>query len=276
MIENSLSKSAQKLRKKKKKTQSSNPIDYTPIKHDLPKYTVIGNVNSRGTKYKVIEIIEAQDEKLANSIFKERAKKSLGGVRNITKVRVELFKEGDVASKEEIIENLPIVEKQKSEVEIIDEALLMLDKIKENMPEIKREFLKRVIESDTLALLKVSLKDRNTQKSALTAYKIVLMPRLNELAIKRFRVDDFYSLSNTDQARIIFDDIIKNEMRYIFDVYDHKIHIIEAMKLDYNSNRFSNKEISSIINTLEGEDTATKITANNILVQLLNEKGGRH
>ena len=41
------------------------------------KYTVYGKVNSKGTRYEVTKIIEADNEEIASSIYKERIKREL-------------------------------------------------------------------------------------------------------------------------------------------------------------------------------------------------------
>ena len=51
-------------KERKKKEKPKNPVSFTPVKKNLNRYTVSGNVNSKGTKYRVTEIIDAQDDKI--------------------------------------------------------------------------------------------------------------------------------------------------------------------------------------------------------------------
>ncbi len=86
-------------KKEKKKVQ---PI----VRPTLYKYTVSGNVKNSKGRFKFTDIIEAQSETLAQDIFKQRAKKEYSGVRAINKIEINLYKDGDIKSSEEIVENL--------------------------------------------------------------------------------------------------------------------------------------------------------------------------
>ena len=66
------------------------------------KFTVYGKVNSKGIRYEVTKIIEADDKDIASSIYKERIKKEFEGIRNITCVKPELYKNGDTEYSKEI------------------------------------------------------------------------------------------------------------------------------------------------------------------------------
>lgn len=274
-IETSLEKSEQKLKKKKKKKEPKNPVSFTPVKKELNKYTVTGNVNSRGIKYKVVEIIEAQDETIANSIFKERAKRSLGGVRNVTKVKVEVYRDGDKASKEEIIEKLPksepvnsVTDKSFTHKEIVEFA----DKTFDNMDKIKRKTLEKLVKSEEVTLIKVSLKDKITNKSLLTAYKFLYIPRLNEISKKVDNVDSFYDLDSKSKS-CLMSAIVKDEMSYITDVFDETKNSIVIYELDWREECFSNKEISNILKTIDGEITSIKMLANKLSIEAMKELG---
>lgn len=241
----------------------------------MNKYTVTGNVNSRGIKYKVVEIIEAQDETIANSIFKERAKRSLGGVRNVTKVKVEVYRDGDKASKEEIVEKLPksepvnsVTDKSFTHKEIVEFA----DKTFDNMDKIKRKTLEKLVNSEEVTLIKVSLKDKITNKSLLTAYKFLYVPRLNEISKKVDNVDSFYDLDSKSKS-CLMSAIVKNEMSYITDVFDETKHSIVIYELDWREECFSNKEISNILKTIDGEITSVKMLANKLSIEAMKELG---
>lgn len=66
------------------------------------KYLVYGKVNSKGTRYEVTKIIEADNEDIAVSIYKERIKRDFSGIRNITCIKADLFKNGDEEYSKEI------------------------------------------------------------------------------------------------------------------------------------------------------------------------------
>ena len=237
----------------------------------MNKYTVTGNVNSRGTKYKVIEIIEAQDENIANSIFKERAKRNLGGVRNVTKVKVEAFKDGDEASKEEIVENLPKAEnifKQTTHKDLEDFA----GKIIDNVKEIKKRTLEKIVNSEEAALIKVSLRDKLLDKPLVTAYKILYVPRLNEISKQVENISNFYDLDKKSQSSLI-SAIIKDEMPYISSMFDKDKHTIAIYELDWNEECFSNKEITNILNTIEGEPKEVQLLASKLAEEVVRDLG---
>lgn len=96
-------------------------------------FTVYGRVNSKGIRYEYIQIIAADNEDLASSIYKERVKHEFQGVRNITCVKVNSFKEGDIQETKEIAlpEKVSKPEEKPGiiKVKINDETFEVSDKI---------------------------------------------------------------------------------------------------------------------------------------------------
>lgn len=95
-------------RKKKEKKVVQKPVIIKYL------YFVEGKVNSKGTRYYFTRQIEAQDEDLAISIFKERAKTELGSIRNITCVKAALLNE-DNKDNEEFKDSCKLIEEPKAE-----------------------------------------------------------------------------------------------------------------------------------------------------------------
>ena len=90
-------------------------IEATPKRN---KYTVYGKVNSKGTRYEVTKIIDADTEDIASSIYKERIKKEFSGVRNITCIKATEFRDTDTETIKEI--ELPKAAEPKVEEGLIE------------------------------------------------------------------------------------------------------------------------------------------------------------
>lgn len=233
-------------------------------------------MNSKGTRYKVVDIIEAQDDKIANSIFKERAKKKMSGIRNITKVVVEDYKEGDEPLIEEIVVDLPKVEEP--EIKEIDKKITkkeffdFADAIFDNRNLIMKNTLEKLLNSDKIILLKVSLKDKFKDETLLTAYKLLWVPKLNAAAKGVDYVDSYLDLSKESQNSL-FSAMVKTELPFITDMYDSTIHNILIYQLKWTDNGYSNKDISNILNTIEGENRTVQEYVYNTTREVIQDLG---
>ena len=145
------------------------------------------------------------------------------------------------------------------------------DKMIKNKDEIMRRTLKEAVESDKIRLIKVSLKDRDTDKSMLTAYKLLWEPRLDSISLKAMN-KTFNSLDRLYKDKII-SAIIRQEMPYITNVFDKTKHKVMVYELDWNEESFSNKEISNILSSIEAEPEELQNFILNITYNIINDLG---
>ena len=253
-------------KERKKKEKPKNPVSFTPVKKNLNRYTVTGNVNSKGTKYRVTEIIDAQDDKIANSIFKERAKKSMGGIRNITKVVVEAFKEGDEAGKEEIVENLPKSEpvqiEKKKKKPSKKELLGFLDKALSYRDKLLVGTVERVLARDDINFYRAILKDSSGTIKAEAEF-FALDKEVKELA-KDMGISEI-----NDE---VIGQLLRDKVPFMRDIFKATENASMQILQVGGINNLDVDRANKILNTIEGESRELRSiiyeTTNTIAVEL--------
>lgn len=263
-------------KERKKKEKPKNPVSFTPVKKNLNRYTVSGNVNSKGTKYRVTEIIDAQDDKIANSIFKERVKKSMGGIRNITKVIVEAFKEGDEAGKEEIVENLPKsepvqIEKEKKQP-LKKDLIKLLDKAVKQRDYILTETVKRVSKRNDIYIFRLIIRDKISEKHVAEGLCFALQSEIDK-AKEKEHLSSAVTVEDPDFVKVASRVAFKKLM-FLMDIYVSKkdscnvgVEIIESIdNLDV-------KEAQKVLNVIEGDSRELKQVFYNTTNEIAEELG---